>query len=117
MLDDIRSMGFELEHFGGTDFQVTGVPSDTGAANLQSLMDGFLEQIKHEQPNADLNSFEKIAWAMAMSTSIRYGQMLTLPEMKEIIERLLSCHQPNFEKRNRPTFIKFTIDQLGQQFR
>lgn len=117
MLDDIRSMGFELEHFGGTDFQVTGVPSDTGASNLQSLMDGFLEQIKHEQPNADLNSFEKIAWAMAMSTSIRYGQMLTLPEMKEIIERLLSCHQPNFEKRNRPTFIKFTIDQLGQQFR
>lgn len=117
MIEDVRAMGFEMEAFGGNDFQVSGIPADSSINDLQRMMEGFLEQVKNEQVVNDAGRRESIAWAMASGISIRHGQMLTVPEMRELVDMLLSCAQPGFEKRNKPTYIQFTLDQLSQQFR
>lgn len=117
ILGDVRAVGFEIESFGGSDFQVSGIPAESSIGDIQRMMEGFIEQVKSEQGISNSNAQENIAWAMASGVSVRYGQMLTVPEMKEMIDALLACAQPNYERKNKPTFVKFTLDQISQQFR
>lgn len=117
ILSDVRAVGFEIESFGGSDFQVSGIPAESSIGDIQRMMEGFIEQVKSEQGVNNSNAQENIAWAMASGVSVRYGQMLTVPEMKEMIDALLACAQPNYERKNKATFVKFTLDQISQQFR
>jgi DNA mismatch repair ATPase MutL len=73
--------------------------------------------LKNEQSALHYRGREKLAWAMASSSSIRYGQMLTLPEMKDLLQRLMACKQPQFVQGNKPVYVRITLDQIGQQFK
>lgn len=117
IIEDVRAIGFEIESFGGSDYQVSGIPAESSIGDIQRTMEGFIEQVKNEQGVNNEGHREKIAWAMASGVSVRYGQMLTLPEMKEMIDALLACAQPNYERKNKPTFLKFSLEQISQQFR
>jgi len=117
MLDDIRALGFNIEEFGGHSFQLLGIPADANVSDAEKLMEEFLEQLKNEQSALHYKGREKLAWAMASSSSIRYGQMLTLPEMKDLLQRLMACKQPQFVQGNKPVYIRITLDQIGQQFK
>jgi DNA mismatch repair protein MutL len=117
LLEDIRSLGFEMEVSGPQQFQITGVPADAEVHDPEKLMETFVEQLKNEQSELTYTPREKLAWALARSTSIRGGQMLTVPEMKDLIQRLSTCKQPNFAESRKATFVKITLEQLLQQFR
>ena len=117
MLDDIRALGFDIEEFGGHSFQLLGIPADANVSDAEKLMEEFLEQLKNEQSALHYRGREKLAWAMASSSSIRYGQMLTLPEMKDLLQRLMACKQPQFVQGNKPVYVRITLDQIGQQFK
>ncbi len=117
MLDDIRALGFDIEEFGGHSFQLLGIPADANVSDAEKLMEEFLEQLKNEQSALHYKGREKLAWAMASSSSIRYGQMLTLPEMKDLLQRLMACKQPQFVQGNKPVYVRITLDQIGQQFK
>jgi DNA mismatch repair protein MutL len=117
VLGDIRALGFEIEEFGPNQFQLLGIPADAGVSDAEKLMETFVEQLKNEQSSLKYSPRERMAWALSRSTSIRTGQMLTLPEMKDLLNRLSQCKQPNFADSNKATFVKITLEQLAQQFR
>lgn len=117
ILEDVRALGFDIEEFGSRAYQVLGIPSDANVSDAEKLMQEFLENLKNEQINLGLTSKQKLAWAMAESTSIKYGQMLTLPEMKDLVQRLMACNQPQFAQGNKVVYIRVTTDQIDQQFK
>lgn len=117
VLVEIRALGFEIEELGPNQFQLLGIPADAGVSDAEKLMETFVEQLKNEQSSLKYSPRERMAWALSRSTSIRTGQMLTLPEMKDLLNRLSQCKQPNFADSNKATFVKITLEQLAQQFR
>lgn len=117
VLEDIRALGFEIEEFGGRSFQVLGIPTDANVSDAERLIQEFIENLKYEQAQIGRDSQEQLAWAMAVSTSIRYGQMLTLPEMKDLLQRLMNCNQPQFAQGNKSVYIRVSSDQIDQQFK
>ena len=116
-LDSLAALGFDLLQIDNESFEMIGVPADAGAKDGQKLLEDFLEQVKNDQTNLQYTSREKLAWAMATSSSIRYGQMLTEPEMNGLIHQLFQCSMPYSAKDNKPTIIRITTAHIEQQFR
>ncbi len=117
MIDDVNALGFELEEFGGSTFKLNGTPADAGSTDAQKLLEGFVEQLKNERNSLQYTAREKMAWAMARTASIRHGQMLTQPEMTELVQQLFQCNVPYAAEYNKPTVITLSLNQLEQQFR
>jgi DNA mismatch repair protein MutL len=57
-----------------------------------------------------------VAVSVACHTSIRAGQTLSLPEMRELVERLERTQQPRACGHGRPTMLRLTQDELEKQF-
>src|SRR5688500_7168808 len=106
-----------MEEFGGHTFKLTGMPSDAGVSDAQKLMEGFVGQWKNERTSLQYSPREKMAWALARTASIRYGQMLTQPEMNELLHQLFACDMPYVADYNKPTVVTLSLQQLEQQFR
>ncbi|MFM9985974.1 MAG: DNA mismatch repair endonuclease MutL [Flavobacteriales bacterium] len=115
--DALHALGFEIEEFGGTTFKLNGIPADAGTSDGQRLLEDFVEQIKNERQSIQYSPREKLAWALARTASIRYGQMLTQPEMKELLQLLFKCDMPYISENNKATVVTLSLQQLEQQFR
>ncbi len=62
------------------------------------------------------NPTEVWAWTQAKRDAIRGGQMLTLPEMKDLIKELLACENPFFTPKHQKIIFRMNPDQLTQIF-
>lgn len=116
-MDDIRSLGFDLTIIENKQIEILGVPADASISDGQRLMEEFVEQLKNERENLHYKPREKMAWALARSSSIRYGQMLTAPEMSNMVTQLMQCAMPYAAENNKLTLVTITLDQLEQQFK
>ncbi|MCC6600985.1 MAG: DNA mismatch repair endonuclease MutL [Crocinitomicaceae bacterium] len=112
---EILSLGFDLILTDSNKVTVRGIPADVGSVTAGKLLDEFIEQYNNESA-LHLDKRSSLAWAMAISTSVKYGQMLTLPEMQELLKLLFACHQPYFSANNKPTMITLGSSMLDQQF-
>jgi DNA mismatch repair protein MutL len=116
-MDDIRALGFDVLMIDNNRLEILGVPADASISDAQRLMEDFVEQLKNERDNLQYSAREKMAWAFARSSSIRYGQMLTAPEMSNMVAQLMQCAMPYAAERGKPTLVTITLDQLDQQFK
>ena len=116
-MDDIRALGFDLTIIENKQIEILGVPADASISDGQRLMEEFVEQLKNERENLHYKPREKMAWALARSSSIRYGQMLTAPEMSNMVTQLMQCAMPYAAENNKLTLVTITLDQLEQQFK
>lgn len=113
----LNALGFEIEEFGGTTFKLNGIPADAGTSDGQKLLEDFVEQLKNERQSIQYTPRERLAWALARTASLRYGQMLTQPEMKELLQLLFKCDMPYVSENNKATVVTLSLQQLEQQFR
>lgn len=116
-LGNIKSMGFELNRTSPGNYEILSVPMEVNVSDTQKVIDEFLNSIKIEGSDFSGKAGEQLSWAMATSSSVKYGQMLTQPEMVDLIEQLSQCEMPYSSKNKKPIFIQLTTDQLDQQFR
>jgi DNA mismatch repair protein MutL len=116
-MDELSSLGFDLIQGDDHSIEILGVPADAGVRDGQKLLEEFLEQWKNERGILQYTAREKMAWALASASSIRYGQMLTSPEMNALTHDLFQCSMPYSARDNKPTIIQLTMSQLEQQFK
>ncbi|MFN0032854.1 MAG: DNA mismatch repair endonuclease MutL [Flavobacteriales bacterium] len=114
---DVLALGFEIEEFGGSTYKLSGTPADASTSDGQKLLEDFLEQLKNERSTLQYSVREKMGWALARTTSLRYGQMLTQPEMQELVQQLFKCNVPYAAEQGKATVVSLSLDQLEQQFR
>jgi DNA mismatch repair protein MutL len=88
---------------------IVGIPTEIGDEDGQSILEGILEQIKHESTDLGAKRAEKIAQSMANRSAIRYAQRpLNQEETKSLIEQLFASTNPSFSPNGE------TISQLMQ---
>jgi DNA mismatch repair ATPase MutL len=57
-----------------------------------------------------------MAWLAAKQDAIRGGQMLTVPEMKDLIIQLLQCDNPFFTPKHDKIIFKMSEKNIQQFF-
>jgi DNA mismatch repair protein MutL len=113
--DQLVKLGFVAEAFGGQSIIIQGIPSSVkNWAEGQLLLD-ILDDISETEQSANEDSNDLLA-SFACHGAIRAGQLLTVPEMQNLVDKLFATDIPLSCPHGRPTLIQFTIEELEKRF-
>lgn len=113
-LDELGQVGFELERFGPDSILIRSVPAVAVGTDIQARLRDILKELG--EGGAGDSWLDSVAVSVACHTSIRAGQALSLPEMRELVEQLERTQQPRACGHGRPTMLRLTQDELERQF-
>jgi DNA mismatch repair protein MutL len=115
MEQEIIALGFRFEIFGKYSLLIIGSPVDVEVGEKE-MLEGLLEQFKKNQAELQLPLKENLAKSMAKRAAIKSGKKMEQEEMKELIERLLACTNPNYSPEGKPTFFTFDSSKIESYF-
>jgi DNA mismatch repair protein MutL len=113
--EELGQLGFDIQSFGGSTYVANGIPSGMEESNLQSVVDMLIEQYSLGH-NLEMTKNEKLAIAMAQSTSIKKGKELSTEEINSLIDNLFACTMPHISPSGKKVFITYELSELEKQF-
>ena len=118
LLDDIKSLGFEVREFGKNTLVIEGIPVDLGSSNINEtqLFEHLIEGFKNSQQELKLDKRDALAKSMARNSAIKSGTMLGQNEMNMLIEQLFACKTPNFSISGKPVIQTIGLAELDKKF-
>lgn len=115
--EQLLELGFEIEHFGGKEYAICGVPGnlfDLDAKEiLIEILDASEEIKKASTPELVL---EKIA-SMSCKAAVKGNHVLKHEEIVTLIDELLELENPYFCPHGRPTIISMSKYELEKKFK
>jgi DNA mismatch repair protein MutL len=116
LLSDLRSLGFNVEPFGGRTVKIHGVPADIRPGREQTILAEILEQYKQYRSGHELSGRENLARSFARRRAFRPGHMLSEAEARSLIDQLFACKMPYACPQGRATMVRLSIDELERRF-
>jgi DNA mismatch repair protein MutL len=115
--DQIAQLGYVVEHFGGKEYQISGVPGNLFHLDMKDLfiemLDDFSNLSGRETPQLIL---EKVA-SMSCKAAVKGNHTLSLPEIEALIDELLTLENPYNCPHGRPTIISMSKYELEKKFK
>jgi DNA mismatch repair protein MutL len=116
ILPEINALGFEISEFGSNSFVVHAYPADINYANETQIIEEFIEQFKNSSGLGKFSKRENVAKSLAYTAAIKYGKVLSVGEMQNLIDELFACENPFVAPTGRKTFIKYSLQDLDKEF-
>lgn len=118
LLDDIKSLGFDVREFGKNTLVIEGIPVDLGSTNINEtqLFEHLIEGFKNSQQELKLDRRDALARSMARNSAIKSGTALAQQEMNTLIEELFACKTPNFSISGKPVIQTIALQEIAQKF-
>ncbi|SHF70663.1 DNA mismatch repair endonuclease MutL [Pedobacter caeni] len=118
LLEDIKSLGFEVREFGKNTLIIEGIPVDLGSNNVHEtqLFEHLIEGFKNSQQELKLDRRDALAKSMARNSAIKSGTALGQQEMNTLIEQLFACQTPNFSISGKPVIQTIGLTELDKKF-
>jgi DNA mismatch repair protein MutL len=118
LLEDIKSLGFEVREFGKNTLIIEGIPVDLGSNNVNEtqLFEHLIEGFKNSQQELKLDRRDALAKSMARNSAIKSGTALGQQEMNMLIEQLFACQTPNFSISGKPVIQTIGLTELDKKF-
>ncbi len=111
---ELHDIGFEIEPWDGGAVAVRAVPALVNGVDVAERLRLILRELADGgQGNSWLDA---VAISTACHTSIRAGQPLSLPEMRELVMALERSSQPRACGHGRPTMLHLSGSDLEKQF-
>jgi DNA mismatch repair protein MutL len=112
--DELRQIGFETEAFGEGAVVIRAVPAIVRGVDVADRFKLILRELA--DGGAGGSWLDSVAISAACHTSIRAGQALSLPEMRELVAQLERTRHPRACGHGRPTMLHLTQGELERQF-
>lgn len=112
--DELRQIGFDIERFGDGAVAIRAKPAVVANVDLAERLHLILRELA--DGGAGDSWLDSVAISAACHTSIRAGQALTLPEMRELVAQLERTEQPRACGHGRPTMLHMSRTELERQF-
>ncbi len=118
LLDDIKSLGFEVREFGKNTLIIEGIPVDLGSKNINEtqLFEHLIEGFKNSQQELKLDKRDALARSMAKNSAIKAGTSLEQQEMNTLIEELFACKTPNFGINGKLVVQTIALSEIAFKF-
>lgn len=118
LLDDIKSLGFEVREFGKNTLVIEGIPVDLGSKSINEtqLFEHLIEGFKNSQQELKLDKRDALARSMAKNSAIKAGAKLEQQEMNALIEELFACKTPNFGINGKLVVQTISLSEIAQKF-
>jgi DNA mismatch repair protein MutL len=117
ILDEMRSIGFDIEVFGTHALLLRGLPAEIkGPVAEKEMIEQLLEQYKLSQPGLQVNHQQRLALLIAKKAAIKEGQILSQVEMQALIEQLFACTNPNYTPEGKKIVTLLNLEQIDALF-
>ncbi len=113
-VDELNQIGFATERFGDTTIILRAVPALVRGVDLSVRIHDILRELV--DGGAGDSWMDSVAISASCHTSIRAGQALSLPEMRELVAQLERCQHPRACGHGRPTMLHMSQHELERQF-
>lgn len=116
--EQFTKLGFEIEHFGGAEYSICGVPGNLYRLNTRDVLIEMLDEITDgisERATTDV-ILDKIA-SMSCKAAVKGSQRLSLPEMEQLMKDLMKLDNPYNCPHGRPTIIAMSKYEIEKKFK
>jgi len=113
-VEELNEVGFEIERFGEHSVIVRQIPALVKGVDIAERLHEILQELV-DGGSGD-SWLDSVAISAACHTSIRAGQPLSLPEMRELVAQLERTQQPRACGHGRPTMLHMSQNELERQF-
>ena len=113
--NQLETMGFTIEPFGGQSILVQGIPASLKNWNEGRLLLDILDDLAWDDKPSQENQVDLLA-SYACHAAVRAGEPLTLPEMQNLVDQLFATDTPLSCPHGRPTLIQFSLAELEKRF-
>ncbi len=117
MMDDLKSLGFDVSHFGGNTLIINGVPAELGKGNEAKAIETLIEDFTQTQGDMRMKRHESLALSMARQAAVNTMELMPQEAMKQLIARLFVLAEKQYGPDKRPVFMKFAAESLFELFR
>ena len=112
-----KEIGFEIEHFGGQDYAVRGVPSDLYSLDSEEVLMEIIDNLSNENTKLVADSItDKIA-SMSCKAAVKGNSNMSFNEADALITQLLALENPYNCPHGRPTIISMSKYELEKKFK
>lgn len=112
-----EKIGFECEEFGGSEVAITGIPSELFCNTPKEMFLDILEELGENKHNSTPKVIlERIA-TMACKASVKGGRKISVAEMTELIDEMLTLDNPYHCPHGRPTIFSMSKYELEKKFK
>lgn len=116
LLNDIRSIGFDIESLGGGSYSVNGMPAGFEGLSPQKLLQELIVTVT-EGGEANLNTYRhNIALSFAKSSAIVEGLVLNRAEIETLMSDLFKSSNPNVTPDGRNITIILKHESIEKMF-
>ncbi len=111
-------LGYQIEHFGGREYAVTGVPAHLPSIGTRELLTEIIDTLAEEVGRARKPEIllDKIA-SMSCKAAVKGNQKLPAEQVQELLKELMALENPYHCPHGRPTMIRMTKKELEKRFK
>lgn len=114
MMEELEKSGMQISDLGSNCIAVHATPDFMSAKSPEEVLEIFLEQVKQEQQIEKDNFTGKMAASLATASSISYGKTLHADEMRNLVDKLFSCENPNYTPKGQKILKIISLKELEQ---
>ena len=116
-MQHFTDLGYEIEHFGGMEYQICAVPGNLYNINKKELFIEILDNLSElsGRNNPEL-ILEKIA-SMSCKAAVKGNMKISRMEMESLIKELLTLENPYQCPHGRPTIISMSKYEIEKKFK
>jgi DNA mismatch repair protein MutL len=116
-VDDLESIGLQLEPFGATGFLVRGVPAELGKLDYGAFVEDLLEDLTEWRTTTSLETrVRPVLASLACHGAVRAGRSMELPEIHCLVSEWVSEGMPTTCPHGRRIALRLSTEELGRIF-
>jgi len=117
-IPEMKTYGFELEHFGRNTFIIRSIPVFINMRTDETLIKDMCIEILHLGKEQSFSEKKReILQYMGCHKSIRAGdEIWDEKRIRKLIQQLDSCENPHACAHGRPVYIKISFKELDKWF-
>lgn len=116
IMDSVKSLGFDLGHFGGNSLIINGVPAQLSNIDEQKSIEKLLEDYLNTQGNIKLEKNQSLALSMARQSTSVQTVLKSQEEIHYLVQELFKTPNPQFTFDGKQIFITLGPDVIFDLF-
>ncbi len=115
-MEYFRTMGFEIEPFGGHDYAISAVPQDLFGLTEREFFMEMLDSLSADTGKMSVETVTMRVATMACKAAVKGNTRLSVQEADKLISELLTLDNPYNCPHGRPTILSMSKSEIEKKF-
>ena len=115
-VDELQTVGFSVEPFGGDTFLVRAIPAVLSGQDPLRALEEIVGSLAQQRNQVGEELEARLVKMICKRAAIKAGQQLSPLEMQELVRQLEQCQSPRTCPHGRPTMIQLSAGELEKAF-